>query len=75
MPTYTFINEQTRETEEHFMSISSLDGFKQAHPQLKQYFAQTPPVVSGVNSKPDGGFREVLQRIKSANRGSNINTF
>jgi len=75
MPTYTFKNETTGETEEHFLSISEYDRFKVEHPHLTRHFSELPPTVAGISAKPDGGFREALQRIKAANRGSDINTF
>lgn len=38
-------------------------------------YGTSAAIVSGVTKKPDGGFRDVLKRIKSANHRSNIETF
>lgn len=74
MPTYTFLNSNTGEEEEYVLRISELDQFKEDNPHLSRSFTPSQ-LVSGVNQKPDSGFREVLRNIKRANRGSNINTF
>lgn len=74
MPTYTFLNSETGEEEDHVLRISQLDEFKEANPHLSRVFTPSQ-LVSGVNQKPDAGFREVLKNIKRANRRSNINTF
>jgi hypothetical protein len=78
MPTYTFKNTVTGEFEEHFMRMSEKDNFMKAHPELEPHVG-TPGFVRSLATKPDAGFREVLQNIKEKNsRGftrSNINTF
>jgi len=75
MPTYTFKNKETNEQFDLILKISQLDEFKADHPHLEQVI--TPqPMVSGINQKPDSGFRDVLKSIKKASgRGNNINTF
>lgn len=77
MPTYNFKHNDTGEVSEHTMSISQLDEFKTANPDLQQVHLSAPPLQrdSG-RQKPDEGFREVLSGIKKASgRGANINTF
>ena len=72
MPTYTFINKNTGEIVEHFMSISALDGFKAANPHLERYMADTPGVIDPTRlgrTKIDNGFREVLGRIAERTPG------
>ena len=39
MATYTFLNKNTNEIEEHSMKISELDNFKLENPHLERYFA------------------------------------
>lgn len=78
MPTYVFKNLQTEEFEEHFMKMSEKDAFMKANPELESVIGATP-TVRGIATKPDAGFREVLQNIKEKNsRGfyrSTVNTF
>jgi hypothetical protein len=73
MPTYTFINTETNEIEEHRMSYTVLDQFKLDNPNLEQHiFAENLPVfgdgmrmsVPGMG-QPDARFeREIIGRIK-----------
>lgn len=75
MPTYTFKVKETGEEFDLVLKISQLDEFKADHPHLEQVLGKTT-MVSGVNLKPDNGFRDVLKSIKKASgRGSNIETF
>lgn len=74
MPTYTFKDINTDIETEYNMKMCDLDSFKNENPHLKLVI-QKSSFISGHNKKPDSGFRDVLSRIKSANRGSNINTF
>lgn len=76
MPTYTFRNTKTGEQHDKVMRIAELDEYRAANPDLVQIIEKMPPVNrSSGSNKPDGGFREVLQRIKAANIRSNVNTF
>ena len=75
MPTYTFRNNNTGEEQDYILRMSELDAFKQEHPHLSQVINSSAKIVTGVNQKPDSGFRDVLKSIKKANRGSNINTW
>lgn len=78
MPTYTFENTLTGEVTEEFMSISKLDEYLAANPQLKTIITQAPPIGDlhrlGLK-KPDAGFRDILKNIKSHHKRSNINTW
>lgn len=74
MPTYLIRNKKTGETTEQFMSISAKEELLKNDINLEQVFT-TPIVISGVSSKPDSGFRDILKSIKTRNPGSNINTF
>ena len=39
MPSYEFLNKNTGELEEHLMSYTKLDEFKEQNPHLERYFA------------------------------------
>jgi len=76
VPTYTFRRISTGETFVEFMTISEMES-RLAAGNL-ELEPSAPRIVSGVASarnKPDSGFRDVLKRIKTANRGSKINTW
>lgn len=72
MPLYDFLNNETGEIEEHNMSYTKLDQFKEDNPHLSQRILGAPMTVSGHGDrvKVDGGFKEVLNKISSANPGS-----
>ena len=80
MPTYRFINNETGEEFEEFMTISALDDYLKDNPNLTQLVNGAPMLSSGRGmGKPDNGFRDLLKDIKRNNsRGisrSTINTF
>ena len=49
LPTYQFLNKQTNEIEEHRMSYTVLDEFKQNNPTLERYFS-----IEGLAGLGDG---------------------
>lgn len=72
MPTYSFINKNTGEIVEHFMSISALEEFKKRNPDLDRYMADAPMIIDPTRlgrTKVDNGFREVLGRIAERTPG------
>ena len=81
MPTYQFKNTTTDEIEEHRMSYTVLDEFKEQNPHLERYFCpENLPVfgdgirmsVPGVG-QPDARFeREVIGRIKEKVPGNTV---
>lgn len=80
MPTYKFLNNETGEEFEDFMSISALDQFLKDNQHLTQLVNGAPLIHSGRGmGKPENGFRDLLKDIKKKNsRGisrSTINTF
>ena len=79
MPTYRFLNTQTNEEFEDFMSISSLEKFLKENEHIQQLVNGAPMIVSGVSKKPDAGFRDLLKEMKKTHsKGitrSTINTF
>lgn len=73
MPTYNFLNTETNEEIEVFMSMKAKDQFMIDNPHL-QTIIQAPAIVSGVAVKgkvPDG-FKEVLSKIAEKTRGSEL---
>lgn len=76
MPTYQFVNKDTGETFDIFMSIHDLDKYKEDNPHLEQYHDSFPGVVgsAGIKNQVPDGFRDVLKSIKKANIGSDFNT-
>lgn len=79
MPTYKFLNTETNEEYEEFMSISELERTLKENPHITQLVHGAPGISSGVSKKPDSGFRDLLKEIKkSHSKGiskSTINTF
>lgn len=75
MPRYDFLNTETNEIEEHMMSYTKLDEFKENNPHLKQQISALN-IVGGTGDrvKTDDGFKEVLSRIGDAHPGSSLNT-
>lgn len=68
MPTYEFLNKKTNKIEEHFMSISAYDDFKENNPHLERYIGDAPLFsYSGTKDfsggKTDNTFKEVMQKI------------
>lgn len=77
MPTYTFLNTETNEEFTDFMSISNMEEFLKNNPHITQVLsapAIADPTRLGMR-KPDSGFRDVLKKVKSAHRGSTVNTW
>ena len=79
MPTYKFLNNDTGEDYEEFMSISALDSYLEEN-NVTQLVNGAPMIHSGRGmGKPDAGFRDLLKNIKKGNqkgiRRSTVNTF
>ena len=75
MPTYTFKNIKTGKIWEETISISARDEMVK-NPEIEQIIDTAPSMsYKGTRTKPDQNFRDVLKKIKSKHRGSNINTF
>jgi len=76
MPSYKFLNTQTNEEIDIFMSISDRDKFLQENPNMEQLVNGAPIIGhSTLTKKPDSGFRDVLSEIKKKHRRSTINTW
>ena len=75
MPTYDFLNTETNEVEEHFMSISVKEKYLKDNPHIKQHYTKVAGVVSGTISAgnvDNHGFKEVLQKVGEAHPGSEV---
>lgn len=74
MPIYTFINTQTNETYNKFLSISEREEYLKENPHIKQQLS-TPglgdPVRLGVTKTPDG-FQQLLNNARKKNLHSTI---
>ena len=80
MPTYRFLNNDTGEEYEEFMSISALDTYLEENKHVTQLVNGAPMISSGRGmGKPEQGFRDLLKDIKKRNQQgisrSTINTF
>ena len=71
MPNYDFLNKETGEIKEYFMSYKDLDEFKKNNPHLLQQVS-APNIVGGHGDrvKTDDGFKEVLSKVGDAHPGS-----
>lgn len=72
MPTYEFLNVKTKKIEEHTMSVSAYDSFKEENPHLERYYSDAPMFsYSGVGDfagkKTDNTWKEVLHKIAEQN--------
>lgn len=65
MPFYNFLNNETGEEFEEFMSISALDEYLKNNKHLTQLISGAPTIHSGRGmKKPDDGFRDLLKDMK-----------
>jgi hypothetical protein len=73
MPTYEFINTETDEQFEMFMSISERETFLQENQKIKPVMT-APSIVShsggDLYSKTPSGFKEVLSKVAEAHPNS-----
>jgi hypothetical protein len=81
MATYTFLNKNTNEIEEHVMKISELDTFKESNPHLERFFTLDglPGFGDGLRmstpgvGKADSTFEKyVINRIKESVPGNTL---
>ena len=81
MATYTFLNKNTNEIEEHVMKISELDTFKESNPHLERFFTleSLPGFGDGMRmstpgvGKADSTFEKyVINRIKESVPGNTL---
>jgi hypothetical protein len=70
MPTYRFLNKETNEEFEDFISISRKEELLKLNPHIQQII-EAPAIVSAspTNKVPDG-FKEVLSKVAEAHPDS-----
>lgn len=76
MPIYEFESISTGEREEQFMTYDAKLEYLEKNKDMKEVFS-FPGIISGRESRPDSGFRDVLKTIRKNNIGSgpHIETF
>jgi len=73
MPTYTFIDNNTGDTFDEFMSMSDRKKYLKENPHISQVpvaFAFVGDHIMGVGPKVDGGFKERMEQIANAHPSS-----
>jgi len=73
MPTYDFVNNETGEEFEEFMSISAREQYLKDNPHIQQIVGATATVggVSITGKIPDG-FKEVLSKVAESHSASAV---
>jgi hypothetical protein len=73
MPTYDFLNTETGDVEERFMSLSQREQFLKENPHMQQMIGATA-TVSGVSitGKIPDGFKEVLAKVSENHKQSSV---
>lgn len=67
MPTYDFIDTNTNEIFEEYLTISDMEEFLKDNPHIKQAPPTKMNIVSGTGMRNDAGWNENLARIAEAN--------
>ena len=73
MPTYTFFDEDTKETFDMFLSMAEREKYLKANPQIRQVpvaVAISGDHIMGVGPKVDSGFNERMEQIANSHPGS-----
>ena len=73
MPTYTFFDEDTKETFDMFLSMNEREPYLKRNPQIRQVpvaVAIAGDHIMGVGPKVDGGFNERMEQIANSHPGS-----
>ena len=72
MPTYDFLNTETGETFEKFLSLSGKDEYLKENPHIQQVHLGAMSIVSGVSvtGKVPDGFKEVLAKVSENHKQS-----
>ena len=73
MPLYSFLNTETGEEFESFMSISAREDYLQTNPTINAVMTAAA-IVSGVSltGKVPDGFKEVLSKISENHKSSEV---
>jgi hypothetical protein len=74
MPTYSFIDTDTEDEFDIFMSWSDREEFLKENPSIQPTLTSAPALVRGTNSnsKVPEGFKEVLSRVAEAHPESAV---
>ncbi len=74
MPTYDFLNTETGETFEKFISLSGKDEYLKENPHIQQVHLGAMSIVSGVSitGKVPDGFKEVLAKVSENHKQSSV---
>jgi len=74
MPTYDFINTETGETFEKFLSLLGKDEYLKENPHIQQIHLGAMSIVSGVSitGKVPDGFKEVLAKVSENHKQSSV---
>jgi|ETNmetMinimDraft_12_1059888.scaffolds.fasta_scaffold366561_2 predicted nucleic acid-binding Zn ribbon protein len=67
MPTYEFRNNETGEIEEHLLSFSAIDKFKEENPHLERIWTDTPNVIYKGSGFYSTDYKQVPKSKKSEN--------
>lgn len=76
MPHYSFLNKETEEEFDKILSIAELTEFLEENPHIKQKLS-VPSIADSVRigvTKPDVGFRELLDNMHSKLGHAGMNT-
>ena len=76
MPTYDFLNTETGETFEKFLSLSGKEDYLKENPHIQQVHLGAMSIVSGVSitGKVPDGFKEVLSKVSENHKRSEEHT-
>ena len=74
MPTYKFLNSETGEEFEDFLSISSKEELLKKNPHIKQVLTTfgISSMVGDIHSKTDDTWKEVLSKVAEAHPNSKV---
>tara|TARA_R110000851_G_scaffold598_1_gene2082 strand:- start:2987 stop:3301 length:315 start_codon:yes stop_codon:yes gene_type:complete len=73
MPTYSFVNENTKEEFTELMSMSEREAFLSDNPNIRQLPPTQMNIVAGVGGiRTDNGWKENLSRIAEAHPTSEL---
>jgi hypothetical protein len=74
MPTYDFLNTETGEEFEKFMSLSEREQYLKDNPKIQQVHLGAMSIVSGVSitGKVPDGFKEVLSKVAENHKTSAV---
>jgi hypothetical protein len=74
MPTYDFLNTETGEEFEEFMSMSAREQYLKDNPHIQQFHLGAMSIVSGVSitGKIPDGFKDVLSKVAENHKTSAV---